>query len=1195
MLLENCGNRSIYASSPYLSDLLNSTSLSLVASTLQIGTQLAQRYQASFKRMGSTHRHANAALLQNHYNINLDRVQQLSLPFVHTTISSEPVVPTTPATPVTPSVKGKDKAYFSIPASANKPAVSTHYANDLVSLVRGKQSSTAVSTTEKPEVDWSEWGEVRITYYETSTGTQGEAGSSAIQNTINFSPQAPATPTPLRRTSNLGQSSSQRSNRVTSSEDSPTILTRSPTMHAEDTQSQSTLKVLEISKAQIASSSVHQILKENVPKVPAEMKYELLSRLRVAKAFSSSLETRQEVLAVRILAITNLAYIHTESVFLEKVLKQDSEEPRRLQVVYQLAELIHPPADPDSGISRSLQTIALSGLEALAQHSLRFIDICTALNTNVTHGVLLYIVRKAVAEMATDEPGDHRTEKDEWRDALFSLLSHVATLNRAGNELVAAGLVPILLEVLTLRTSIAERNYQKVINFVDAVLYNVRDAFQILVSSSGLEAISDLVVFQTKSASEYASGQRGLESKYRSPAIDYEISYLQQQSIKWLFKFCHHVMSSSSPYGINFDRLMRHLIDSSQFLNSLREVISHARVFGSAVWTNAVAILNDFINNEPTSFSIIAEAGLSRAFLEAVTGKEIKMLDELKDVHTQPDHLDEDGHPVEGDDESIGSAMVEDETHPSTSEVLQAVRDWTLASGILPSSEAIHIIPQTFGAICLNSSGMRMFQASNALASFFEIFESPEHVKCMHSDPSLAANLGSTFDELARHHPPLKTAIMHATFDMLARVGHLCKSNDSSKSGAHLWTTNAAGSLVPVNDSLLAKTSDLVVGSSKGKEKAIGEDSDIEMGGMSSETTSNEAAMDKKTSTAACIFATSSFLSTVFSNHGIRVMIVERGGIEYILDLAELTCLPENSSEDRSRDMLHKVIAMLSEQKPHLVMPSLLKRTQAALDDLAPFAQYREDTPYFSKFIQTTGSSPEDPASLKMFVDDARLLKSLINVQSLTTALEKCFGMANYERRHTSNSFYLTNLADYYVSLVRGLGPLLGAATREDSMLQRSVPLRWKRATRVKDSFGVDSLMMEELMGIEPETTTTTAASDEESTAATAVASNSLQVTKPEQESAPFKNFQALRIQLSKIVRTVNPLFQALGKALVPKRNPEAYQKQSHVQIADAIADVVLQQLVPFGAESSLENFNYWIVLLHTVEDILVYGKLNQL
>src|SRR2546430_7107718 len=51
------------------------------------------------------------------------------------------------------------------------------------------------------------------------------------------------------------------------------------------------------------------------PEVPQESHYDLLTRLRVASALTNSLETRRQILAVRILAITNLAYIHPEAVF----------------------------------------------------------------------------------------------------------------------------------------------------------------------------------------------------------------------------------------------------------------------------------------------------------------------------------------------------------------------------------------------------------------------------------------------------------------------------------------------------------------------------------------------------------------------------------------------------------------------------------------------------------------------------------------------------------------------------------------------------------------------------------------------------------------------------------------------------------------------------------------------------------------
>ena len=501
-------------------------------------------------------------------------------------------------------------------------------------------------------------------------------------------------------------------------------------------------------------------------------------------------------MAVRLLAITNLAYVYSEPVFHDSVLKQDSDEPRRLQLVYQLAELVHPPTEGDVAVPRTLQTIALSTLDALSQHQIRFPDVCAALNTNVSHGVLLYVVRKAVAEMNGQDVGETVTEQDEWRDALFSLLSNISIMHRIGGDLVTAGMIPVLVEVLGLRTTIAERYYPKVLSFLDNMIYTARDAFQTLISADGLDAVSNLIVFEVSTAAENAASGKGMRPEYRSASVDYEIPHFQQQTLKWLFKFIHHAMTTAGGYGGNFDRLLRNLMDSSQFLASLRQIIGNAHIFGSIVWTNAITILNDFINNEPTSFAVIAEAGLSRGLLEAVTRTTIVMPSDSKKAKSLPDQQvmeDASSPPSDDEDDSDDDDYEQAPQRPSLA-MLQTPRDGPLARGIMPTSETINIIPQAFGAICLNNAGMKMFQASRALDSFFEIFESPEHVKCMENNKDLPSSLGSSFDELVRHHPPLKTAIMNATLNMVARVGYLCKTKaENDKIGAKLWTVDSSG------------------------------------------------------------------------------------------------------------------------------------------------------------------------------------------------------------------------------------------------------------------------------------------------------------------------------------------------------------------------------------------------------------------
>lgn len=1203
-LLENCGNRSIYASSPHLSDLLNSTSLSLLGATLRIGTQLAQRYQASFRRIANSHRHINAALLANHYNIDLDRVQQLCLPFSRTVTTIETPAPTAPNTPATP--KGKDKAYFSAPGAATKASTSTLYANDIVSLVRGgafdspKGKKPASISSELPEIDWNEWGDVRITYYESQSQGVKELAPSAVLST----PAGPTTPTPVRRSSTLGHGHNNRANRSSNSDESPATPNRSSTLPASfpaEESRASTLKVVDIPASKVLDNSIHALLKEYLPNVPDASKYTLLSKLRVAKALTTSLDSRRQMLAVRLLAVTNLAYIYTETSFLEKVLKQDSDEPRRLQLIYQLAELIHPPTHGDMGIPRPLQTIVVNALEGLAQHQHKYQDICTALSTNVNHGVLLYIVRKAVAEMAVDEPGDKHTENDDWRSALFALLSHVATLPRAGAELVTAGLVPILVEVLTLRTSVAEDSYPRVLNFLDAIVFNVKEAFQVLVNADGLDALSNLIVHEVKTSAEAAANGEGMSAGYRSVQIDYDIPYYQQQSIKWLFKFIHHMMNQATGYGGNFDRLLRNLIDSPQLLGSLREVISHGRVFGSSVWTNAVSILNDFINNEPTSFAVIAEAGLSKAVLEAVMGQELKVTEEpITEEPKEPQESEnEASSPAQTDDESISSVVIDQNPHPPTEEMLDAPRPEPLAQGILPSAEAIMIIPEAFGAICLNNAGMKMFMESNALQSFFEIFESPAHVKVLEHDGNLTSTLGATFDELVRHHPPLKTAIMNATLDMVARVSYLCKKETKAeKLGAKLMTTDLNGYVVVADRGLLQDVS------GKGKGKATETDTDVEMTGVSTDAPMSDSEASKGDSVKNIIAYTSAvanFLSSMFNNTGIRNVFIEKGGIEYVLDLAELPILPQSPSEERAQRSMHTVIALLAEQKSHILVPSLIKRTQAAADTLLSFTQHKGPDAYFSAFVQNCKTS-EDRSIDQHLASGSSLAQAMLIVQNLTTALRQCISAPIYNHRSAGSSFNSMNLADYYIRLVKSLGAILGTSIKEDSKLMNLVPRPWRLASRqslpslisdvseqlIPTIDSTEEVLNSLLPEAQQSATMTTLVADSSSAEKPISTKPSSIITLEDRNTPEFKNFVDLHWLLGKLPIAIPTFLQTLGKALVPKRSPDWFQRQNNMAIADAIADAVLSQLTSVADEPSSETYSFWVLMLRNVKDILV-------
>ncbi|CAK7216830.1 E3 ubiquitin-protein ligase tom1 [Sporothrix bragantina] len=870
-LLQHCGNRSIYASSAHLSSLLNSSSLYILQAALHVGHELALRYHASYKRTSTTSRAFHTALLQNHYDISLDRVQQLALPFVKTPLAGSstasaaplgnPVVgglhrtPSTPASSshaapvasVPPSTgKGKEKAH----AESTPKTVTTMYSNDFVAIATSGPAGAAPTDSAAQGSDlakWSLWGDIKVTYYaqhqsrsQDSGGSSSDAPDSSPSQQQQLLPHSvhdraghssmPSTPTPLRRSSTMGSQLQDASSPLTPAQ------TRTPGIFgsSDDAAAPSGQHAVEIPSSTVQSSTVYQLMAPLPADMPSSARYEVLNRIRIAKALLGSEETRQLALAVRLLAITNLAFIHPENTFLEQVLKQDSEEPRRFQLIYQLAELIRPGAGA-SPVPIWLQSIALQLLESLAGFASKTNDVMSAVNASVNHGVLLYVLRKAVSDMKmdADESSDQVILHDDWRKQLFSLTLHLTAGNRM-QDIVGAGLMEILVDALKVRSPVAERNYLVVVTFLDTVVLNFPTSFQPFAAAHGLDVVSQLLVDTVAAAQDAVKRGEITGLDMRCSVIDYDIPFYLQQTLKWLLKFIYHLMASSYQFGPGNDRLLRNLVDNSQLLQSLRTILENTTMFGSVVWTNAATTLSHFINHDPTSFAALSESGLIQSFLETITGRPLPAPPAPKspsksnnatvgdsagggeggssgggdnndgDVsppavalpnrsesddgegdghhHEDEENNDDDDEDEDEDDEDRDSTLSDesegDDTRrvPLTQEELARPRDWKLAGGILPSTEVIGSIPSILNSISLNNAGRRMVMSSGALQSYMELFESAAHVRCMETETGLATTIGTNFDELARHHPSLRPLITTAVLDMVSRVCYLAET-----------------------------------------------------------------------------------------------------------------------------------------------------------------------------------------------------------------------------------------------------------------------------------------------------------------------------------------------------------------------------------------------------------------------------------
>ncbi|KAI1173049.1 hypothetical protein F4777DRAFT_581340 [Nemania sp. FL0916] len=1192
MLLDHCGNRSIYASSAHLNALLNSTDYRILCATLRVGVELAQRYQASVKRIhGPATRQVHTTLLTNHYDIDLDRVQQLAQPFVKT-----------------PIVKSSDLGTLSSPSGPNKSRekapgssknVATMFANDLCAIARPESDEAHDVQTR-----WNGWADVKLTYYPSSNTDPHEPLQPSIPD--RGLPNAPSTPTPLRRSNSATASHvTPRTNRQAqgfpedSPGSSPVSASRTPILGREESISPGQ-KVLEVPQSTVIPSSTYDVLSKLPKDLPKETRYEFLNRLRVAKALTGSNESRQQALKARLLAIQNLAYIHVESTFVEKVLRQDCDEPRRFQLVYQLAELIHPGADGTTQVPLDLQSIALSLLEAISSFHAKVPDVFSALNATVNHGVLLYVIRKAVAEMKQDDVGDQWTLKDEWRDNLFSLTLHITmtmanTSARNVPEIISAGLLDILVEILNLRSNVAERTHGTLVGFLDNLIYNVQTSFAPLAAADGLDAITNLITHEVDLAKQLVADERGTPFSHRSQVVDYEIPFYQQQNLKFLLKFIHHLMTNSFIYGGNTDRLLRNLVDKSDLLRSIREIIQNATQFGALVWTNAVTILGDFLNNDPTSFSAVLEAGLIHSYLAALTGRPLPNAPLDPSRAATPDHVS-DENPESSEDSPVSESLEPDtRPHPPPQDVLEQTRDHSLAGGILASADPISAVPIVLNAICLNNIGMKMVVSSQALDSFFEIFESPDHVRLMAAEEGISQGIGNNFDELARHHPSLRPTIANAVLDMIARVTHLARAKARDCSwGAKLVVKDSEQREVVADESIADFASDSL---EKAGTSNIVADADVQMvdadieGQADSEKSSGP--LSAQTSICPYIDAVAGFLTHYITNQNLKTSLIMNGGIEQLLDLYTSPSLPHISRGAFAARRLHGVLSSLVEYSPIVGLPSLLKRTQAALDVLDVVVKSEDSASYFKPFLTQDAHLTREttPDVAKHLSTGTSIVKALLNAQALMRVLYDSFP---FSTRTQTVTLHAINVFDYHCQLIKSLGPLIRAVVLEEIAISTVVPQQWYgKGSGSQDHPNTLALPSkndaESSPGFEE-----AGLSDAYSSAAIWQWATAKKTDRGQEDhqiplsSPQYRNFQTIKSLFEALLPTVLPLLQTYGKSLLLRRERDVYIRSHHVQLAEDISQTILQQLRVPDHDGTARDFQYWYIMLHATHELLV-------
>ncbi|KAI8602492.1 hypothetical protein EDD21DRAFT_320345 [Dissophora ornata] len=468
--------------------------------------------------------------------------------------------------------------------------------------------------------------------------------------------------------------------------------------------------VIQVSDPGQLGASDYEILQHLIEeyKVPEEHQFQLLSRIKIATGISRP-KCRRQLLIIRILAIAVMSHVLSEAVVTEKFFAFEPE------IIQSLTDLIH----PDHNIPFDLQTVTLFALDGIAHLRTKQPDVLSAINASASHGVLLYALRKIVAGLDTENV----PYPQEFLDAVFALISFIISSATGGNMVISAGIVPILLQLLSNKHPAQLRNVTKSVTILDSLIYGFGTAFSSFCSSGGLNSlvarIKDEVNYSLSLVKEAeASHMTGVTST--STSLDKDANKDEETSpipfertalLKAMFKFVIHMMQSPGT-----QEGLRNLIDTT-LPATLKDIMENPNALGTSVYAHAINTMTSFIHNEPTSLAILQEANIPQTLLASLS-KEI----------------------------------------PASNDVAMN-------------------LPGAFGAICLNPVGLEMFTKEFPIKKFFDIFTSIPHVRAF-QDNDIASSLGVSMDELVRHQPTLKTSVMKEIVAMLRQVLVMCSAGE---------------------------------------------------------------------------------------------------------------------------------------------------------------------------------------------------------------------------------------------------------------------------------------------------------------------------------------------------------------------------------------------------------------------------------
>jgi len=1143
LLLEKCGNRTLYNSTERLNDLLNTTSLSLLQETLRLTLVLAQRF-ADRGPQAPGHAHF--------YHYDIHKLQKLASPVPRTSSRKAPQSPVK-------SSKPRDKA--SQPKFRRAPT--TADPNDFRALARPSQSAInpaqPAANGDVSELDWTSSAFVRVVW-----SSQAPTSAPRLTTSRTTTSEIPSSPTPLRHQQSAGAPATTSATEASVSQGA--------------SADQPGAQQIELGPSDLAVTTIEAVLQDAPESMPAATRYELLHKLRIAYGLVASPESRNLLLEVRLAALGVVAQVFNEEEMTSKYFDGDTSASARQQLVQHLVELLREPANSQTATSLYIQSLAMEALAVLSRFRQLSSEINSVLSPNSSHGLLLQLVNRALADIAHDGDATDNDSGDDWRHAVFMMwtifMSQSGPHNtRSTEQYVHKNLISAYASGLQIVTGKSLRVHYYILKFLESLFHHFKDGLQILNSNGAFGIACDTTERLSKQSLELCDSGQGFPEEWKTPNVDFKVPYQQQFILRELLSLIKDI---SKHQGNHADRALRGFVDSSSLLQAFRLILSHMSEFGAHTWSEVVTAVCGFLNNEPTSYTVVSEAGIVATLLDTV----------------QPQ-----------------SSMETDDAERAPKTISAVPSEPSLK--LPPIADAITNIASAFGAICLTEAGHAHFVKSNVIERFFELFESPEHVKAI-KDPNTQIALGSTFDELVRHHPGLKNTVISSLITMVARVRHICTSTLKRRGdGPKIWVAGPSGPTVEGGvDALLA---DLL----PSRESDVGDIARLELPNkdilefdtvteVPQDALAQSASDEDAEELTALDYARPviGFLSPFLENHFLCKEFTSSGGADLLLDFVSLPTIPiveDSFSEGVFMQEMTSTVRTMAEEKPYLVLPFLIDRASyVCTNSLANFIDYQPDDVkcYFGHYLQTedrTSTMDIDRSEAPADVHATRSVKALMNVYSITRVLAEVFTASTYHTRGGhSNMIAQLNISDILSQLITLYGKLSAACCREEISLLASMPKAWLDETR-PGNYSTGDADVDAILDVSNGNITRLASSDEQDPA------KPQESIEEVQDTAAFRNLKTLRYLLTETPAAISTLFSHVGSSFGGKRKAETIVRQKAATVSEALAAALTMQLSPrFMSSPFLSQddgnirdwrFKYFTVALARVRDSLLEDR----